>query len=233
MPFCPLPTTFLDDLKRAGNPGVLELGCGEGGFTRLLREHGASVVTLDRRRSTAALVGDALAPPLKSGAFTVVVAANLLRHLWRRVDRERGPTVWRDLVAPGGCLYILEDEPAGAPRAVRNYRDLQAFLARLDGLQRGALLSCDRFAKARRRWDWPGVWRDGMAANTWPADPQAVISLLAGGKVAAGSQADRLWRAIARDGLSYGSYWWSRWSEESPLCLGGDGRDGLPSCSSF
>ncbi len=216
MPFCPLPTTFLDDLTRAGNRPVLELGCGEGGFTRLLRDHGASVVTLDRRRSAAAVVGDALAPPLKAGAFTVVVVANLLRHLWRRVDPVRGPTVWRDLVARDGCLYILEDEPARAPRSVRNYRDLQAFLARLHGLQRGPLLSCDSFAKARRRWDWPGVWRDGMAPNTWPADPVAVVSLLAGDGVAPGSEADRLRRAIARDGLKYGSFWWSRWSEENP-----------------
>ncbi len=215
MPFCPLPTTFLDDLKRAGHRGVLELGCGEGGFTRLLREQGATVVALDRRRAAAALVGDALAPPLRAGSFQMVVAANLLRHLWRRLDPEQGPAVWRDLLAPGGCLYILEDEPARAPRAARNYRDLQGFLARLHDLQRGPLLPCRTFAAARRRWRWPGSWQDGMAPNAWPADPAAVVALLAGERVEVGGEAARLRRAIERDGLSYGSYWWSCWREET------------------
>jgi hypothetical protein len=216
MTFCPLPTTFLDDLSRVGDHGVLELGCAEGGFTRLMQEQGATVVTLDRRRSAAALVGDALAPPLRARSFKMVVVANLLRHLWRRVDRERGPTVWRDLLARGGCLYILEDEPAKAPPAVRNYRDLQAFLARIHELQRGPLLACGVFATARRHWGWPGVWHDGMVPNTWPADSAAVVALLAGERVEAGSEADRLRRAIERDGLNYGSYWWTRWSEEDP-----------------
>jgi hypothetical protein len=180
-----------------------------------MREHGASVVALDRRRSAAAVVGDALAPPLRAGSFQVVVVANLLRHLWRRVDAQCGPTMWRDLVAPGGCLYILEDEPARAPRAVRNYRDLQAFLARLHDLQRGPLLPSDTFAAARRRWAWAGRWQDGLAPNTWPADPAVVSALLAGDRVEANSEADRLRQAIERDGLSYGSYWWTRWSEET------------------
>lgn len=214
MPFSPLPTTFLDDLTRAGDRGVLELGSADGGFTRLLRERGARVVTLDRRRSAAAVVGDALAPPLRAGSFAMVVAANLLRHLWRRVDPAQGPTAWRDLLAPGGSLYILEDEPAPAPRAVRNYRDLQTFLAGVYELQRGPLLASGTFAAARRRWRWPGVWLDGSAPNRWPADPQAVVALLAGERLEAGSQADRLRRAIARDGLSYGSYWWTRWRRE-------------------
>jgi hypothetical protein len=41
-----------------------------------------------------------------------------------------------------------------------------------------------------------------------------VATLLAGERIEAGSEADRLRQAIERDGLSYGSYWWSRWSEE-------------------
>ena len=165
MPFCPLPATFLDDLTRAGDRGVLELGCAEGGFTRLLREQGASVVTLDRRRSAAAVVGDALAPPLRAGSFPVVVAANLLRHLWRRVDPEHGP---RGLARPRRARR-LPLHPGGragqGAAAVRNYRDLQAFLARLHDLQRGPLLPSGTFAAARRRWRWPGRWQDGMRAE--------------------------------------------------------------------
>jgi SAM-dependent methyltransferase len=216
MPFCPLPTTFLDDLTRAGERGVLELGSADGGFTRLLRERGAKVVTLDRRRSAAAVVADALAPPFRPGTFAMVVAANLLRHLWRWLDPTCGPTAWRDLLAPGGSLYVFEDEPASAPCAARNFRDLQTFLAGVHELQRGPLLPSGTFAAARRRWRWPGAWQDGRAPNAWPADPQAVLALLAGERLEAGAPADRLRQAIARDGLSYGSYWWTRWREEGP-----------------
>lgn len=214
MPFCPLPTTFLDDLARADG-GVLELGAGGGDFTRLLRERGARVVALDRRRGAAQVLGDALAPPVRPRSFSLVVVANLTRHLWRRFDPASGPAVWRDLVAPGGSLYIFEDQPARAPRAVRNYRDLQAFLAGLHDLRRGPLLPFADFAAARARWRWPGEWCDGMVPNGWPANPEAVLALLTGDRRDAGGPADKLRQAIARDGLAYGSYWWARWSGEA------------------
>ena len=216
MPFCPLPATFADDIRRLAGRGVLELGSGDGTMTRLLADLGADPVTVDRRPAAAGcparIRGDVLAPPLRGG-FGVVVAANLLRHVWPAV-RRGGPEAWRDLVAPGGCLWILEDEPAALPPPVRHYRDLQDLLARLDPVHRRPLLASSEFQRCRRRWNWPGRWRDGDQANAWPVDADGVVAWLAQGGRTAGGEVDELCRAIAADGLAYGRAWWSRWRPE-------------------
>lgn len=216
MPFCPLPAIFADDVRRLSGRGVLELGSGDGAMTRLLSDLGADPVTVDRRPAAAGCVarirGDVLAPPLRGG-FGVVVAANLLRHVWPAV-RHGGPAAWRELVAPGGCLWILEDEPAADPAPARHYRELQDLLARLDPSGRQPLLAQAEFVGRRRCWNWPGVWRDGSDANTWPVDADGVVAWLAAGNAAAGGEVDRLCRAIADDGLAYGRAWWARWQPE-------------------
>jgi len=216
MPFTPLPATFTAELARAAPLAVLELGSGDGAFTAVLRELGAEAVTLDRGPAVAgvrAMVrGDVLRPPLRA-SFAVVVAANLLRHVWTEVAAA-GPTAWRDLVAPGGALWILEDEPVDTPPAARHYRDLQGLLARMLPEQRGPLLARRRFEARRRGWSWRGAWSSGDAENRWPGDPAAVLAWLDSGAVEPGSEVDRLARAIRSDGLSYGRYWWSCWRDE-------------------
>jgi hypothetical protein len=216
MPFCPLPATFADDVRRLAGRGVLELGSGDGTMTRLLSGLGADPVTLDRRPEAAGcrarIRGDVLAPPLR-GRFAVVVAANLLRHVWPAV-RNEGPVVWRDLVADGGCLWILEDVPASAPPAARHYRDLQDLLARLDPGGRQPLLAREEFLGRSRGWNWQGGWQDGETPNTWPVDADGVVAWLSTGNAAPGGDVDRLCRAIAADGLAYGRAWWARWQPE-------------------
>jgi hypothetical protein len=222
MPFSPVPATFIDDLDRLsrqgllGRRGILELGSGHGAFTAVLRELGHDPVTLDRagpeRGQRPLVVGDVLAPPLRRG-FGIVVAANLLRHVWPAV-RSHGPVVWRDLLADGGCLWILEDEPCARPRAARNYRDLQTLLAELQPGEHGRLLASRTFLAARDRWGWPPAWSGGEAENRWPADVEAIASMLASGDPAPGSAVSELLGSIRREGLSYGRYWWARWSGE-------------------
>jgi hypothetical protein len=217
MPFTPLPTTFLDDLnERRGRP-VLELGSGDGAFTAVLAQHGVAPVTLDlasqSRGARARIRGDALAPPLRGG-FAVVVASNLLRHLWPRIRRD-GPRPWRDLVAPDGCLWILEDEPCDAPAAARHYREVQRHLASLQPGAHAALLAASDYRAARDRWQWPGSWRDGLAENRWPTAPERIAALLTPARGAPPAPIAALLGAIRRDGLSYGRYWWSRWQPEA------------------
>jgi len=220
MPFSPLPATFLDDLARRAPDGVLELGCGDGTFTRLLRERGVEPMTLDHHRPPLAravrVVGDALAPPLRPRRFGLVVAPNLLRHVWPQVAT-RGPEVWRDLLAPGGILYILEDEPLAHPPAARNYRDLQALLARIDPAGRRPLLARRIFEAASRRWNWPGAWRTEQADNAWPVAADTVLGWLGGRDRVPGSEADRMHWAIVDAGLSYGKMWWARWGREETI----------------
>lgn len=216
MPFCPLPGTFVDDLRRAGPGAVLELGSGDGTFTGLIQAHAPDPVTLDRRGPRRgcrpSVCGDALRPPLRGG-FAVVVAPNLLRHLWRRVQRS-GPLAWRDLVAPGGCLWILEDLPAVGPGPAGNYRDLQGLLARLDPAGRGPLLDLQTFRDRCSAWRWPGRWRSGRRGNAWPLDAGAVVAWLGSEPREPGGEVDRLVSAIDREGLSCGDMWWARWQPE-------------------
>jgi len=219
MSFTPLPPTFIDDLERQSGLGVLELGSGDGVLTEVLQGHGVKPVTLDRRSAAAgcraAVCGDVLRPPFAHG-FGLVVAGNLLRHLW--VDLEpTGPVAWRDLIAPGGVLWILEDEPTALPASARNYRDLHGLLARLHPDGRGPLLSQRRFQAHRRRWHWPGVWLEGNQENRWPAKAEQVIDWLAAGFPEAGGEVARLITAIRATGLSYGHFWWARWQAEAEV----------------
>ena len=212
MPFCPLPAIFLDDLQRARGP-VLELGSGDGTFTSLLRQAGHEPVTLDRSPlATARIRGDALQPPLRA-RFDLVVAANLVRHLWPRLQAQ-GPRCWGDLLVPGGTLWILEDEPLASPLPARNYRDLQALLAQLAPAARQPLLGSAEFRHRRQAWNWGGRWDDGRQDNTWPLDTAAVCAWLTPGIREPGGEAARLAATIAGDGLSCGQCWWSRWQRE-------------------
>lgn len=216
MPFCPLPEIFREDVQRLGRRGVLELGSGDGSFTALLRELGAEPLTLDRRSgrpgARAAVRGDALQPPLR-GSFGIVVAANLLRQLWPLAQVD-GLRVWCDLVAPQGCLWIFEDEPLPQPAPARNYRDLQAFLARLLPAERRPLLAGAEFRRSRAAWRWPGVWRDGASVNEWPLSAPAVIAMLTAGRPRPQGEAARLIAGIQRDGVACGRCWWSRWQRQ-------------------
>ncbi len=216
MPFTPLPAIFLEDLRRLATRGVLELGSGDGSFSRLLAAQGVVPWTLDRRSrragAVAAVRGDALRPPFKAG-FGIVVAANLLRQVWPLV-RAEGPGAWASLVAPGGCLWIFEDEPLAGPPAARHYRDLQDFLARMNEGRRRPLLASAVFERQRAHWRWPGSWRGGEQPNAWPLVPDAVIAMLAAGDPRPGGEAARLIADIARDGLACGRYWWVRWQSQ-------------------
>lgn len=216
MPFSPLPATFVDEVTRSAAGGVLELGSGHGAFTSVLLDLGCGPWTLDRRGPPLGgrphVIGDAMKPPVRAG-FALVVAANLLRHVWHDIV-DVGPNVWQDLVAPGGSLWILEDEPCDRPRSARNYRDLQGLLADLQPGRHGRLLPRRAFEEARPHWRQPGVWTTGVEENTWPANVDEVVAMLAAGRPEAGSPVATLRASLERWGLSYGRYWWACWRHE-------------------
>lgn len=216
MSFSPLPPTFKEDLAQLASRGVLELGSGDGRFTALLRDAGVEPWTLDRAGprlgSRPRIRGDALQPPL-SARFGLVVAANLMRHLWPRI-REHGPLAWGDLVEPGGKLWVFEDEPTVQPASARHYRELQEFLAAVAPGGRGPLLRLASFRRARERWAWSGRWRDGSAWNRWPVDTARVLELLGNSGDDSGSGRGCLASAIRADGLTYGRYWWANWRRD-------------------
>jgi len=106
---------------------VLELGCGEGEFTRLLAEGevGESIVGVDvvpaaldraRRRLAAfpqvSLIQENLAHGLPRGPFDLILASEIVYYLGipRRVAVFAGRVV--ENLAPGGCVLLVSAWPA-------------------------------------------------------------------------------------------------------------------------
>jgi len=87
MPFAPLPTNFLNIFDNLSDSGftILELGCGEGNFSQLIKRSGISLFGMDYSvlsgNNDLHLVGNALCPPILPGSVDLILAANLVRHL--------------------------------------------------------------------------------------------------------------------------------------------------------
>lgn len=216
MPFDPLPKTLTDLLAAgAGAPlTAVELGCGDGRLLALVRQPGIACYGLDRlprvAGSRADVVADACRPPIRAASVDLVLASNLVRHLVP-AQRDLGfLDAWLALLKPGGSLFILEDEPTARPAPAANYRDLQAFLARLWPLGRGPLLSHEGFGRRLPARLAALVTDHGVAENRWPQDAAAAVAMLEAGRPAPGDEAARLAAAIAARGLACGRQWWCR-----------------------
>ncbi len=217
MSFSPLPDLLRSDLARLRGGVVLELGAGDGRFTRALGEAGADVVPLDNRRPgpTGGIVGDARALPVRPGAVNLIVAANLLHHLGGAADVVADATAWIGCLAPGGCLHLLQDDPRADTPARRNDRDLRDWLARLVP-SRGRLPALEELRGALAGSVGLAGWSFGRDLNrAEPPDREGVLALLRGDGGAPDRATAALTAAIARDGLDYGWYWWARWRGET------------------
>ncbi|MCK9997277.1 MAG: class I SAM-dependent methyltransferase, partial [Candidatus Krumholzibacteria bacterium] len=184
MSFTPLPKTFTDlslnqDLPF---PRILEFGCGDGRFREVLTDRGIFSWGLDRMGrpggTVADVVGDALFPPVASGSLDFLLAANLVRHL-APVDPTLGfLTRWLELLNPGGCLFIFEDEPGHSPAGVAHYGDLQDFLFRLMPESRGPLLPLAEFKTRVSTLGFPAGWDFGLVRNRQAIDATVVLEML-------------------------------------------------------
>ena len=209
MSFTPLPDALATRLRREPGLRVLDLGCGDGRFGRVLADHGADPVGLDRWRpdlgSAARVVGDVARPPLLTGRWPVVVAANLVRHLEQGPALVRIVRTWLELLAPGGDLFLLEDAPGGRSPAQKNYEALQQLLAGLPG--RGPLLAR---AEIQPRLEATGgrVVAAGSGDNVYALDAASVITMLESGAPRRDTPAAALAEAIRRDGVACGRFWW-------------------------
>jgi SAM-dependent methyltransferase len=96
---------------------VADLACGTGSLSLLLVDHGYDVTGLDlapamleRAREKVGdrarfVLGDASDPPLRAGAFDVVLA----RHILFALDHPEAVVArWLRLLAPGGRLVLIE-----------------------------------------------------------------------------------------------------------------------------
>lgn len=216
MPFHPLPTSFAEDISRRdpATDTVLELGSGDGHFQALLAGLGHRCLGLERRYMDPGVrcdvVGDARRPPLRKGSLAVLVAANLVRHLTPRQRLAQWVTRWRRLLKPDGALFLFEDEPSQATIGERNYRDLQAFLARLMPETRGPLLSLARFRELVVAPPERAQWTFGRQRNHDRISATEVVRFLSGGQGTPTGPVAGLIRSIGRDGLDPGVFWWAR-----------------------
>jgi len=101
-------------LEEYGESGlIVDVGCGGGLFLRLLREHGFSVLGLERsaaaarsawnRNRVAVICGDLGDSPIVRGSCAAVTMFHVLEHLHDPVSALRSA---RDLLMPGGRLVV-------------------------------------------------------------------------------------------------------------------------------
>ncbi len=215
MSFTPLPKIFTDFCRNADFPvsRILELGCGSGRFRDALSDLGVTSWGLDRVHpqggTVADVVGEADSPPLLTASLDLLVVPNLLRHMIPALADFSFLGRWLDLLKPGGSLFIFEDEPGTASRGEINYRDLQAFLARLMPESRGPLIPLEEFKTRSSSFQKAAVWEFGLVRNRHTIAAAPVLDMLGPG-VAAGGETALLARNIGRDGLDPGHYWWAR-----------------------
>lgn len=218
MSFSPLPAELESDLNMSRYP-LLELGCGDGRFTRVLRAVNPDILALDLRQNIKSenpdipnIVADARHLPLKPGACRMLLAANLLRHLIGPQRDFNDLETWLEFLPEGGVLWILEDDPQAEDAAERNYRDLQGFLCRVFPAMRGPLIAQDLLLQhVDRRGERRPAVSHGRLKNEYQVDsPENVYIMLARLFDEHPEETTRLHESIRKHGLRYGTYWWVR-----------------------
>lgn len=96
-----------------GDERLLDVGCGDGGVARLLRERVGSVVAVDIQRAAswsdapglAFQIADGGALPFEDASFDVVHSKDSLHHM---NHPDRAVAEYRRMLRPGGTVLIVE-----------------------------------------------------------------------------------------------------------------------------
>lgn len=186
----------------AGRKGaVLDIGCGEGKFTRSLTAIYDNVTgidvkerAIDKAKAAAAaegkdvefLVGDARALPFADAAFDTVVISNSLHHI---PGPDKGLAEAARVLKPGGLLYVMEPVASGhyheATKIVNDETVVrrEAFHAMLNLLDAGFSEVTEMMYRQRRLFvsyeDWyeQQLERDMKRKERFDADPEGVRKL--------------------------------------------------------
>ncbi len=185
-------------LLGAGRAGALDIGCGDGKFTRGLAALCGAVAGVDVKeraieaaRTAAREAGVAIdfrvasgeALPFADGAFDVVAFSNSLHHMPRPAVALREAA---RVLAPGGALYVMEPVPAGtyheATRLVNDETDVrtQAYEALFAMARHGVEPVAEIMYRARRdfadfeEWKADQIDRDEKRRAAFDAQPEKV-----------------------------------------------------------
>ena len=186
----------------AGRSGAaLDVGCGEGKFTRSLTDIYDKVTGIDVKQKsidkaiTAAkaadkdvefLVADGQATPFADASFDTVVISNSLHHI---PDPRKGLSEAARMLKPGGLLYVMEPVASGhyheATKIVNDETDVrrQAYHAMLELLDKGFSETKEMMYRQRRVFDSYEQWcehqieRDVKRKERLDADPEGVRNL--------------------------------------------------------
>jgi SAM-dependent methyltransferase len=186
------------ELLGRGRGRALDIGCGEGTFTRdlakLFREVGGVDVRasrIDDALAAAHAAGAAVdfrvaggeALPYDDASFDVVAFSNSLHHM---TDIELALREAARVLAPGGLLYVMEPVPSGnyyeATRLVNDETAVRttAYRALLALVERGFAMLSEVMYRARRDFADFGEWkadqidRDAKRAALFDAQPVEV-----------------------------------------------------------
>lgn len=207
MSFWPFPTSLAAELREASSRGVVvELGAGAGDLARRLEQLGLVVLTLDVDASSPVdVVADLRNLPFAAASAGVLVLGDVLRHL-DPLSRDDAAASCARVLAPGGCVVVLEDHPEGRDAAEANYREVLALLADV-APPRGPARPIDRLTRPWREHLGEPVLAGAFDNETPVRDPTAPVRWMrrmAGGDRAFRSRLDALADAIDRDGMDYG-----------------------------
>lgn len=204
MSFWPFPKILLDELRAglARGPGF-EIGSGDGRLRENLSRSGIDLLTLDLRGAVD-VRADARALPLARARAGAVVAGNLLRHLGA-AGRQAFLDEAVRVLAPRGCLLILEDDPVGRCAADENYRRTLELLAAADP-SRGSALDLGPFLDAIDGTRL-GLVADLRVENEERVtDPTAPLRWLASRPGHDARALASLAADVERDGVRYGTF---------------------------
>ena len=191
-------TKFARELLGDGRQRALDIGCGEGKFTRGLSAFIGEVAGIDvkeksilKARAAAEAegakvdfrVGSADALPWPDGHFDVVIFSNSLHHM---PDAARAIAEAMRVLTPGGVLYVMEPVAAGHYHGATKFVNdetvvrTDAWVALNGSLGAGLSRVREILYRSRRAFDSFDAWkedqldRDARRAAKFEADPEGV-----------------------------------------------------------
>ena len=212
MAFTPLPGVLVNDFLKNPNAVVLELGSGNSLFSDVIKSY-TQVIQLDieptYNSSFTQVKADAAEIPFRKASVDILMVPNLWRHL---NDRLKLLDYWQSFLSDSGVIFILEDDTESSNIAESNYQELQRLLCRTGPSWRGELISfSDGVESILSTATEESSWRFGSAKNSYQVNSlEKLVAMLC----SLPDKPNRLIDSIKMYGLSYGQFWWARYSKE-------------------